>query len=311
MTRCEKDALVVTVFPIDQAAITALEGDSAPEGIETPNRCTRSRIQSENTELGTRGIENTADNDGVALHLRAVEHVAGVVGPGDCELPDIAAVDLVKGRVTQVLPPTAVRFPTSIAGFRNGPLLFAGACEGQQDKQACRGAHTAHAASSLAQAWRRYCRSSEDPNPSVSDKTNRALPGSPRDPQLSDPFRPKQQLAMRIDDPPSTRPRTRAKPNQSPERKRRADSLLHFGRSDSGSAPDQRADTTRRAQRAPARARRGLRLLTLLSAGRCWRRLVLPGWASPAVNQKPRRRPAETSYRRTWAGSCAPILAMP
>ncbi len=39
----------------------------------------------------------------------------------------------------------------------------------------------------------------------------------------------------------------------------------------------------------------------LLSAGRCWRWLVLPGRVSPAVNQKPRRGPAETSYRRIWA----------
>ena len=92
----------------------------------------------------------------------------------------------------------------------------------------------------------------------------RALPGSPRAPQLSDPFRPKQQLAMRIDDPPSTRPRTRAKPNQSPERKRRAHSPLHLDRSDSSSAPDQRADTTRRAQRRRLRLEppRGVHSLT-------------------------------------------------
>src|SRR5688500_3931320 len=49
-----------------------------------------------------RRVEDSVDDDGIALHLGVLEGIAAVVGPGDLKPADIRAIDLCERRVAAI-----------------------------------------------------------------------------------------------------------------------------------------------------------------------------------------------------------------
>jgi hypothetical protein len=54
-------------------------------------------VEREHAQLRRARVEDTVRHDGLALHLGALERVAGVVGPGDREGADVGRGDLLEG----------------------------------------------------------------------------------------------------------------------------------------------------------------------------------------------------------------------
>src|SRR5678815_4896053 len=85
------------VLPKDQTTLPVADrvfvfGARVPFPQFAPGRC----IESNDLAGGRGGIEHTGDNEIIGLVLALV---AGVVGPGNFELSNIAAIDLVQGGI--------------------------------------------------------------------------------------------------------------------------------------------------------------------------------------------------------------------
>src|SRR5205823_10180 len=117
------DSLILTFFPIRQSAITGVAGNfRAFVWIEAPAKLPGCGVKSDDTKLGSGGEEDRMDNDRIALHFRVREGIACVISPGGFECVDIAAVDLVKGGVVNIIRATAISLPVAIICLQNSSL---------------------------------------------------------------------------------------------------------------------------------------------------------------------------------------------
>ncbi len=91
----KEDSPVTTRLPVVEAAIARLDDGLALRiGIKAPAFLSVSGVERNHSQLRCRRIKYAIDDDGVALHLRALEHVACVVRPRHLEFLNITAVDL-------------------------------------------------------------------------------------------------------------------------------------------------------------------------------------------------------------------------
>src|SRR5579864_6130074 len=128
MPRDEENALILTVFPVRNAAVAyGMRGLSAVVRIEGPSKLAGCGIECDDAQLGRGGVQNAVDHDRIALHLRGVELVTGVEGPGDAEILHVAAIDLVQIGIANAFRAAAVDFPITVAGGGSmAPVCFSG-----------------------------------------------------------------------------------------------------------------------------------------------------------------------------------------
>ena len=77
------------------------------------------RVEGEHAQPGRGRVEDAVGDHGLALHLRARERLAGVVGPGHLQPGHVARVDLRERAVAGLLRPAAVARPV-VPGGRRG-----------------------------------------------------------------------------------------------------------------------------------------------------------------------------------------------
>ncbi len=90
------DAAEAFGLPVDEATVDAHVTLIGFEGVESPEFAAGGCIEGEDLELRGGAVEDSVDDEGVALDLGASvgAAVTGVVGPGDLELVGVLAVDL-------------------------------------------------------------------------------------------------------------------------------------------------------------------------------------------------------------------------
>ena len=109
-----EDAIVV-----DGDAAMAEPGarPAAAGRIEPPAFAARRGIDRGHLQRRRRHIERPVNDDGIALHLGALEVIAGFVGPRHLQAIDVAAVDLIERREADVVAP-AVHRPAGVRRLR-------------------------------------------------------------------------------------------------------------------------------------------------------------------------------------------------
>ena len=80
---------------------------------EAPLQHAGGGVERKDAQLWRRRVQNPVRNDRLALHLRVLERVAGVVGPGDLQRGDVGRRDLRQRRVTRLLGTAAILWPVS------------------------------------------------------------------------------------------------------------------------------------------------------------------------------------------------------
>ena len=112
----EEDAILING---DAAVAVAALRRRAGGGVEGPDLMAGGGVERDNFEGGRGGVENAADDDRIALHLRVFERVVRIVRPRDLELGDVGAVDLCERRKADVSRP-AVDRPLDIRRVESG-----------------------------------------------------------------------------------------------------------------------------------------------------------------------------------------------
>ena len=82
------------VGPVGEAAV-----DTAPVGIVFPDRLAGGGVEGDDVDFGGGDVHDPVDDDGGAFDGGSVSvgGILGVVCPGDFEVLDVGAVDLVEG----------------------------------------------------------------------------------------------------------------------------------------------------------------------------------------------------------------------
>ena len=110
----EKEAVLINRDAAMAKAALRIRGLGRIEG---PDLAAGLGIERDHPHFGSGRVKQAADNDRVALHLRVLEGVVGVVGPGDPESRDVGGADLRKGRVADVVG-SAIDGPVDIGRLR-------------------------------------------------------------------------------------------------------------------------------------------------------------------------------------------------
>ena len=64
-------------------------------------------------------LQYAVDNDRIALHLRSFERITRIKCPGNLELLDVGAIDLIKTRIADAFRPAPIDGPITMAARRD------------------------------------------------------------------------------------------------------------------------------------------------------------------------------------------------
>ena len=111
-----EDAVVVfAVGPVGEAAVDAAGAGAVVLGVEAPDEFSGFGVEGGGVDGVGGEVDEAVDDDGVALD--GVAGVAGFPGPGDFEVADVGAVDLVEGGVVGAGVVAVVGLPLGVGGF--------------------------------------------------------------------------------------------------------------------------------------------------------------------------------------------------
>ena len=109
-----EDTRRFAVGPVDHGAIRAVAGDA---GVESPEKFSGGAVERDRFVAGREAVEDAVDENG--LGLRIARAVGGVVGPGDCELFHVGAVDLLEVGVADTGGSAAIGGPIAVGGGKD------------------------------------------------------------------------------------------------------------------------------------------------------------------------------------------------
>src|SRR5688572_2868246 len=94
----KEDSSIVAIHPVGNAAVHVRLTLAAREWIEPPDQRTAVRAESDDGKCGRRRVEHAVDDDWRRLDFRAAPDgcVSSVKGPGDAELRNGVAIDLIQ-----------------------------------------------------------------------------------------------------------------------------------------------------------------------------------------------------------------------
>ena len=115
MANADEQPRVPARRPVGKAAhpVTS-QRPAAFKGIELPDDLSAGRIRRDDLQFRRNHVERAADDQRLGVHFPSREQVAGVQGPGNLEIPDVAEVDLVQVRIMAVVVAAVVGGPVRV-----------------------------------------------------------------------------------------------------------------------------------------------------------------------------------------------------
>ena len=130
-----EDAPFPFIPPPDETPAAALGTGEFTGQFDAPEQLAGGRLQREDPQRRRHGIENIADDNGVARHLRVFGGVARVVCPGQLQPLHVSPVDLGQSRIADALGIASIHPPVLVPDFGDTPFLSRGESRKRQDER--------------------------------------------------------------------------------------------------------------------------------------------------------------------------------
>src|SRR4030095_3995141 len=115
MPKPEEYSLISAVFPIHHASVAHLaQRPPALVRVEAPDQFPVPGVERDHAQLRRGRVHYAVNDDRIALHLGAGKLIARIEPPGDFELMDVVAGDLIQRRIVNILRPAAEHPPFAV-----------------------------------------------------------------------------------------------------------------------------------------------------------------------------------------------------